>query len=673
MKRYVDELLLLYADLLTDAEYAYPALRADFERDRVRISNLAKCRGLPFFLVDLPALGKHLDRCVARQQYIPSHTAGSKPVRHNVVVIPKLFRGLYLLLFDDAGVLKEDVDEQAYLILRQLLLGAKKANVECSDSAVENTISAFVTTDSDLPVPVPSWETPQGATFGEEFKGFAADEYYAPRVKAAFGNERGIKLLRQLDLVAGIVATTLGPFEAQEWEFKHGPGSVSDVPTGQDRYAFLNWTERLESVYPVADCGHYNWLDWVDEIRLDRIHEMFCGKPHRNTYEPSSRLLAVPKSLTKPRLIASEPSEMMFCQQNIRQFVYKRFHDTWLGGFVNFHDQTQNRVMALAGSVDGSLATIDLSDASDRVSCQVVGNVFRGNLPLLRALAATRTRLCEVPLAGSRESTRIVELRKYSTMGNATTFPVQSIVFLVTALACCCEEERIVNPRILRRWRGKVSVFGDDIIVPNEIARTVMDLLEALGFKVNTAKSFTEGNFRESCGIDAFRGHCVTPAYWHGTHDGSPESYISCVNVSNNFYSKFFVTTAEGIRRRFQEHEAIRVPLVPVNSGVHGFESFVAPPTRCPSRWNKGLQIEEVKVPVAIQVPELKTVCTSTNLMQYFTERPAMDTPWKAGIRLKPMMKIRHRWVPTTQLLAKPIVDNIGARFLRQGGVSGHG
>lgn len=641
MKRYVAELDLLYADLLSDAEYAYPSLRSDFERDRQRISQMSRDRGLPFFMVDLPNLGKHLDRCVARQQYNPPSLPASKPVRKGVEVIPRFLRGLYLLLFEPNGRLKEDVDVQAYFFLRQILYGAKKADAECSEIDKAKAIAAFVDTDLAVSLPGPSWVSASSEELELDHRGFVHDPEIGRAVRAKFGNERGSKLLRRLDQVSGIVVSTLGPYEAQEWPFSHGPGSVSDVPTGENRYRFSNWSERLEHVFPVGDCAHHDFLSWVDEVLLDR----------RGSREPSSRLMAVPKSLTKPRLIAIEPSEMMWCQQNIRCYIYERFAKTWLGRFVKFRDQTQNQEMALRGSEDGSLATIDLSEASDRISCQVVGNLVRANQPLLMALASTRTRFCEVSLTGNDESSSSVELHKYSTMGNATTFPIQSMVFLCVALACATEEERFVTPRILRRLTGKVSIFGDDIIVPIENAGTICALLEALGFKVNATKSYMEGFFRESCGVDAYRGTCVTPVYWHGAFDGSPESYASCIETSNNLTRKFLVTTASGVAKRMRG--AIRFPIVPINSGVMGFESFTVPPKRFPSRWDQALQREEWRVPVFQQAPETLPVHDNTGLMQYFTESPSQMDPWKAGIRLRPVTKIRHRWVPTTQFLAE--------------------
>jgi hypothetical protein len=354
--------------------------------------------------------------------------------------------------------------------------------------------------------------------------------------------------------------------------------------------------------------------------------------------------MAVPKTLTKPRLIATEPSEMMFCQQGCWNFIKERCRDSLIGEFVHFRDQTFNQRLALQASVDGSLATIDLSAASDRVTPVVVGNVFRRHPALLTALAATRTRFLSY---GGLGPDGLVELRKYSTMGNATTFPVESLVFLSIVLAGCLESTEVTTRRI-SDLKGKVLVFGDDLIVPRENAGTIMDLLEVLYFKVNTDKTFTEGNFRESCGVDAFRGVCVTPVYWHDVHDRTPESYVSRAAVSNNLYRKFLVAASQQVQSRTRGQ--IRLPLLPADSGALGFHSFVRPSNVLPKRWNKGLQREEVRIASIEASPSTIPQVDDTPLLQFFTEEPDPFQKWSSGVRVRAVSKLRHRWVPTAQV-----------------------
>jgi hypothetical protein len=84
-------------------------------------------------------------------------------------------------------------------------------------------------------------------------------------------------------------------------------------------------------------------------------------------------------------------------------------------------------------------------------------------------------------------------------MGSACTFPVESLVFLGAALACVLYERQMrVTTRSIRSLAGFVSVFGDDIIIPNESRELFFELLEVLDFKDNLNKSFWTGKFRES-------------------------------------------------------------------------------------------------------------------------------------------------------------------------------
>jgi len=178
----------------------------------------------------------------------------------------------------------------------------------------------------------------------------------------------------------------------------------------------------------------------------------------------------------------------------------------------------------------------------------VVGQLFRGNLELLSALRATRTHHVLIPKEPERADCGIwaKELRKFSTMGSACTFPVETIVFLAVALAATLTQRGLrVTYKNIRSLTGSVAVFGDDIIVPADSRELLVVALELLWFKVNAAKTYGSGWFRESCGVDAFRGEDVTPAYWLGSYDGKPGSYASTVESANNFYQKFMVETSK--------------------------------------------------------------------------------------------------------------------------------
>lgn len=653
-KSYVSELTQVYLSILADALYAYPALESELSKDRSRLISLIESRGLPFLMVDLPAVGKHLDRCLSEGEYKFSGLPGSRRTS-KTVVIPKLFRGLYLLIFDGDGRLKEDVDVQALFFLRQLLYGAKRASYQCSDEAIEREVAQFLEADGCLPHPEDFWSSDfvEGAEVPD--LGFADDLRYASKMCALPEGERTFidakgrqcnsqSLLMILDKVVGIISTTLGPYRPDDWDFRHGPGAVSDLRPGENRYLFDSWSSRLESVYPLADCAFHNYASWAASARDD----------DGDGDEPFSKLVAVPKSYAKPRLIAAEPHQHMWCQQNAKHFMYTRCEQTWLDRFVKFTDQTQNQELCIKGSEDGSLVTIDLSAASDRVSCNCVSRTFRRNRSLLLALRSSRTRRMRVSRPNG--GVEFVQLRKYSTMGNATTFPVESLIFLAITITAELAW-RGVKPtvRSIKKLSGKVSVFGDDIIAPKESAFLLTRLLEVLDFKVNSSKSFLTGRFRESCGVDSFAGQNITPAYWKGPCTGTPESIASALETTNNFYKRFLVNTSQTIRATIKGRrgQQFRFPMTDMLSGVAGERSFCRPDRAPPThkvRWNYHLQRDETYVPVFQARSEKFPICDDSALLQYFTDNPEPHTMWVSGVAGRPELVIRHRWIAVSDL-----------------------
>lgn len=642
-KRHVQELQQVYSALFKDVLYAYPTLGDELEKDQVRLHRAVEQRGLHVFTVDLPALGKHFDRCLANGEYKLSGLPLSKRFSGRVP-IPKFLRGLYLLVFDNSGRLKEDYDVQAIFFLRQLLYAAKKTAIQCSDGKIRTEVRNFLVTDSELPTPDNFWH--QKAARSEDvartYKGTSqVGSYFANRVTAIpdpILRSELSALLVKFDFVSNLISTTLGEYVYSEWSFRHGPGAISEVTGPYNKYCFTNWSERLENVFPLADCGFHNHASWADSIAKREI----------SSKEPCSRLIDVLKTYTRPRLIAAEPSEHQWCQQNIWHFLRSRTSGTWISSFIRFTDQTRNQMLCQRGSGDGSLATLDLSEASDRVTCQVVGELFRANPSLLLALQATRTRY--VRQSQLRDAPEIVELRKFSTMGSACTFPVESLTFLAIVLAAVMAK-RHLRPTLANvlRLREEVAIFGDDLIVPEDSRELVCEALKVFHFKVNVEKSFWTGKFRESCGVDSYAGINVTPVYWKAFYTGKPESYTSMVATCNNFYSKLLLHTAAHLESTIRGYKC---PLVPYHSGVCGLKSFVTPDSPGPfiTRWNTGLQRTEIRVPMPRASVSRSPITDDSALLQFFTEDPQPHTMWVGGVTQRPITKLRYRWVPLSDL-----------------------
>lgn len=629
--RHVEELQRVYDAVFQDLVYAYPALEAEFKRDRIRLRRALEQRGLHAPCVDLPALGKHLDRCLAEGQYMLSGLPLSSRMSTGVP-IPKFLGGLYLLVFEHSGVLKgEDCDIQAILLLRQVLYLAKEASLRCSDSEVWDEVRSFAEVDDNLPEPEQFWHTekPSQSEIEGTYGGFAKSPLYRERL----GNYEPMMarklsaFLATLDTVSSIVSTTLGPYSYGEWRFRHGPGAIAETTRKSNKYKLFNWSERLQSVFPLDDCGVHNATEWVDRVLQDA----------HSGLDPKSRMVAVPKTFTKPRLIACEPSEHQWCQQNIWHYLHSKVRDSWIGEFIWFNDQTRNQRLCLLGSMDGSLATVDLKAASDRVSCHIVGQTFRRNPGLLLALQATRTRFVEQDLA--HDVPGLIPLKKFSTMGSTCTFPVETLIFFCVAISAVLTS-RQVRPTLgkIRELTEQVTVFGDDMIVPVDCRELLFHALELLHFKLNVAKTFSTGRFRESCGVDAFRGHDVTPAKWKGMYDGKPEIIASMIDVSNNFYSKFFVHTSAYLDTTIQGPlwalTGSELPLVGMSSGFAGLRSFVRPPLPAAPkrRKNKWLQRKEFWLPQLRTVETWTETSDSSSLLQYFTEVPRRDPQGYVGV-----------------------------------------
>ena len=707
-KCHVTELQELWVAILTDAAHAFPTLEAEFERDLARLQKAVAHRGLRVFLEDLPAIGKHFDRCLSGGLYKLSGLPLTKRYS-NTVVIPKFLRGLYLQIFYSLGQLKENCNVEAIFFVRQLTLAFKKGKLSCSSEANDREVVEFFDVDSGLPeleefwgsdgcfpgaslpelsTPVESYgreadcqdreidsgnrqsrengvldvnpdgarngsyeprPAPRGRSLGREttYEGFKKSPLYHGRVSRMGSRKRTqlSVLLARLDFVSSLVTATLGSYDPNVWRFRHGPGAVSEYRGPSNKYCWTYWPDILETEYPVADYGFHSYSSWAH-----RIHNY--GGPCSD--ELGSRLLCVPKTFKKPRLIAAEPCANQWCQQNLWHYFSRRTRGSWIGRFIRFNDQSLNQELCVRGSRDGTLATVDLSAASDRVSCHAVGQMFRKNPRLLNCLRACRTRFVSQQI--SERVPNVIWLRKFSTMGSACTFPIESLLFLSIAIAAVltARGKRGTKKEVLALV-GEVAVFGDDIVIPIDSRELLVEALEVLDFKVNTAKSYWTGKFRESCGIDAFRGVNVTPAYWRTFNDGKPESLASAVETSNNFRRKFLITAADHLASTVRGD----IPRVSMRSGVFGIKSFAGPDLSAfKKRWNCDLQRDEVFV-ACLQGKQSKTpIEDDSALLQFFTEDPDPLTEWKSGVPQRPRLKIKPRWVAQSELYADAYAPN---------------
>jgi len=206
-----------------------------------------------------------------------------------------------------------------------------------------------------------------------------------------------------------------------------------------------------------------------------------------------NRVTTVPKDDQTDRPIAIEPLLNCYLQLGIDGVWRKALRHKW--GY-DLNDQTKNAYYAYLGSRDRTYCTLDMSSASDLVSLRLAYELLpRDWFELLYALRSPFGLLPD----GSR-----LQYAKFSSMGNGTTFVLESVIFGAIA-------------RVATRLSGfdpaDSCVYGDDMIVRSTAYYRTVCILEECGFLVNRRKSHRYGPFRESCGMDWYNGAYVRPTY----------------------------------------------------------------------------------------------------------------------------------------------------------------
>jgi len=238
-------------------------------------------------------------------------------------------------------------------------------------------------------------------------------------------------------------------------------------------------------------------------------YSLYESLNHVDFREPGNerpvKVIHVPKTLKTPRIIAKEPTCMMFMQQALLAEMKEEFRsDNFAANLICSDSQVPNQLLAQEGSATGRLATLDLKEASDRVSNQLVLGLFAQHPHLSGAVQAVRSRKADVPGHG------VIPLAKYASMGSALTFPLEAMVFCtIIFLGIESDLNRKLSQEDIKSYFGKVRVYGDDIVVPVEHVSSVMAALHRFALVVNAKKSYWTGKFRESCGEDFYDGQSV--------------------------------------------------------------------------------------------------------------------------------------------------------------------
>lgn len=521
-----------YVFLLTEVLRDYSALCGVHfdQRDTETLSRRCRHEGFAFLSITLPTLGQGLEKGLARGFVEPNDFPY---FRKGSSKCPSFLKVFFALVFDDEGRLLDDPSVTAICAIRQIAYTFKKIKELTDESKINTAFESFISTEQQI----------------GSFKGIPE------------------KWQQRFSFVVTTLWGQLNSINTYELVPRHGPGSTADRVTGMDKYARnrLRWYERLDRVFPYdAYC-----VASVNTLANNLSQAEFIAE----TDEDPVRVIAVPKTATKPRIIALEPTCMQYTQQAVAQWLIQQLETHELvGGHINFSDQTINQMLALEASLTGRLATLDLSDASDRVPYVAVKQLLSACPNLFEAADACRSKRANV-------GGEIVTLSKFASMGSALCFPIEAMYFYTICVMAQLKEDEVPTYDALKRACKSSYVYGDDIIVPVESTPVIVEALTDFYCKVNKGKSFWTGKFRESCGVDAYAGSDCTPVYvrQHLPTRSKALAVMTWQETANQFYELGLWQTATTIDKMV-EKVAGPIPVASRDSeGVHKW-SFTGVP-----------------------------------------------------------------------------------------------
>ncbi|DAD51922.1 RNA-directed RNA polymerase, partial [ssRNA phage Gephyllon.1_16] len=490
--------IALLRSLLNDLRRLNPDVKG-LDRDIITIEQRFENEGYGFLTIALPALDAALLLGLSSGKF--TCPSGFKTVRRGT--IPRLFSGMFCKVFDPlTGILVEVPDIGTLKDLRTVLMLFKKTRLSAEDEDIlhEKAVSEFYRCDD------------------------TASRVIIP--------DRHDHLIGR---VCKLLLNTLNSKDVENARYKHGPGAVKEGYRANEKFTALYNAIRSDDV-DLYYCGLWG----VGENQRHRERDIPGGPVRgsrrkqssrsahllekvsatdgfpglRETFDDrasrsSAKLISVPKNSSSRRTITVEPLLKQFVQQGLNILLRDSISECRiLRNCLALSDQSLNQNLALEGSQYDNWATIDLKSASDLLSVKLVKSVFRHNAQFLEHMMECRSPYVE---CGNKPK---LTLGKFAGMGNALTFPVQSICFAVVCIAAILDSKGIAPTYWnVRRASRCIRVYGDDIIIRTEYVHQCVDWLHTVGLKVNTKKSFLVGNFKESCGVDAFRGVDITPLY----------------------------------------------------------------------------------------------------------------------------------------------------------------
>jgi len=502
-------LMLLWKMLAFEsASWCYTSATLDWKT----VQRRCKHEGLSFLTITLPTYGKDFEKSLDRGKV--DHDVFLSFEKH--AGLPKFLSGFLGLVFDrTSGVLLDEASIDSIRAIRQLTLMFAKMKLPCTPARERAAFTQYIQCEQDVR---------------------ESDACTSQSLKTDFES------VATLLFGSTFASMDRKVYEGQMPAPKHGPGATAEKLSSNAKYRHLTWPARLDEHFPLVENVLPSASYWEE---LDDVDILEPGA------EIPVRVISVPKTLKTPRIIGIEPAAMQYAQQSVLALMMDGLRESnYLSSMLGFRDQTPNQRMAEEGSRLGNLATLDLSEASDRVSNQHVRLLFDRFPHLSGAVQACRSRKADVPGHG------VKRLAKFASMGSAICFPVEAMVFLTIVFLGI---QKSLNTSLSRRhlylFARSVRIYGDDIIVPVDHVNEVVGMLHAFGYVVNTGKSFWNGKFRESCGKEYYDGMDVSLVRVRHRFPTRPQhatEVISIVSLRNQLYWAGYWKTCQWLDERIK-------------------------------------------------------------------------------------------------------------------------
>lgn len=479
-------------------------------RDAMTLWRRVKHEGLSFLTITLPNLDSLFLRSIELGVLQPEifHTFRKTKTGR----LPQFLGGFFSRVFNDDGVLKDTPCVESIHAIRLVCSFLKKIELDCSDQRKKAAYTSYVDIEADL------------SHFDEVFDYRSGLGHYDD-------------LLCAFDQCGEILWSDLDP-SIDDLVPRHGPGATAEKLSTHQRLKIARWNDQVNEHFPIEDFGIINYADFqeLEDVEYGPI--------------PPARVVQVPKTLKGPRTISVEPSFLQFLQQGVLRYLTKKLESGVLTReSLRFTDQGHNKNMARLASLSREEATLDLKDASDRVHNLLVERMLLKS-PASRFILGVRNPSAKLP------DGTVLRLKKYASMGSATCFPVESMMFY-TAIQALIHHKFHLRPssKTVRLFSRRISIYGDDIIIPAVWSTFISEGLSKFALRVNLNKSFTDSHFRESCGGDYYQGVDVKPIYLRKMIPSKEmnqsvrlSSAIAAVATSNQFYELGLWRTCQALR-----------------------------------------------------------------------------------------------------------------------------